>query len=238
MRSFPGRSVCAALALAAAVWPALAGTLRAQEYSESYSEALQSYKTGNDEQALTAIQAAEQATPNDAPTEILKLRILTELKDFDDAHKTLQTLEARTDLKPVYKDGLVLAAGDLGLRERKFDDATKSYESLLAAKPNDSDLVLRTVYARVGANDLVEAAKYASRLRPLDPVNPSYYFAKAALAEATGQSADADQNIETVRTIYGLTVANRYLRLYYELFSSQPKNGMVPDSGAMKTASP
>jgi tetratricopeptide (TPR) repeat protein len=232
MHSAVGRAALGGALLLGAI-----GVVRAQDFSASYSEALQDFKTSNYDQGLTAIDQAEKDRPGDVPTEILKARILTELRQFDEAHQTLQSLDGRSDLTPAYHDGLLLAKGDLGLRERRFDDASKAYDALLETKPNDPDVLLRDVYARVGANDLVTAAKYSSRLKPLDPVNPAYYFAKAALAEATGQGADADQNIETVRTIYGLTVANRYLRLYYELFSSPSPGGASPAEPA-KTASP
>jgi hypothetical protein len=75
----------------------------------------------------------------------------------------------------------------------------------------------------------LEAGKYARQLKPLDPKNPydthaSYYFAKAALAQAENRSQEADDDIETARTIYGLTVTNRYLKTYLQVFSSSDKN--------------
>ena len=92
------------------------------------------------------------------------------------------------------------------------------------------------VYSRIGANDLVPAGQYASRLKPLDPKNPyddhaSYYFAKAALAQATGKTQEAQDDIQTARTIYGITVTNRYLKTYLEVFSSSekgPASNMTP----------
>jgi hypothetical protein len=66
-----------------------------------------------------------------------------------------------------------------------------------------------------------------SELKPLDPVNPSYYFAKAALAQATGNSNEADDDIETSRTIYGLMVTNRYLKTYLEIFASSSQDNMA-----------
>ena len=39
------------------------------------------------------------------------------------------------------------------------------------------------------------------------------------------RSQGADDNIQTARTIYGITVTNRYLKLYLEVFAAADKNG-------------
>jgi tetratricopeptide (TPR) repeat protein len=124
-----------------------------------------------------------------------------------------------------------MALGDLLLRKRSFDRAAKYYSLALQAKPNDPDITLKLVYARIGASDLPGAAKYASQLQPLDPDHPSYYFAKAALAQATGKTQEAEDDIQTARTIYGVTVTNRYLRTHLEVFASSekgPASDMTP----------
>jgi tetratricopeptide (TPR) repeat protein len=185
-----------------------------------YGTALLDYKTGKDDAALPAIDDAEKAKPGDQDVEILKSRILTELKRYDEAEKLLRGM-LTPDGGPV---DVQIALGDVLLRKRSFDRAAKHYELALQAKPDDPDIVLKLVYTRVGASDLPDAGKYASQLKPLDPNNPSYYFAKAAIAQATGKSAEADDDIQTVRTIYGITVANRYLRTYFQ-FLNMPENG-------------
>ena len=116
-----------------------------------------------------------------------------------------------------------LALGDLLLRKRSFSRAAKYYSLALQAKPDDPDITLKLVYAKIGASDMVEAGQYASHLKPLDPKNPyddhaSYYFAKAALAQAIGKTQEAEDDIQTARTIYGITVTNRYLKTYLEVF--------------------
>jgi tetratricopeptide (TPR) repeat protein len=194
-----------------------------------YHQALLNYKTGHYDLAHTSIDAAEKARPGDPDTEILKARILTELGDFDGAKKVLESLSGNPALTPALGNTKTLAFGDLMLRQHRFDEATKFYESLLSKQPDDPDLILKIVYSRIGASDLVTAGQYASQLKPLDPKNPyddhaSYYFAKAALAQATGKMEEAEESIQTARTNYGITVTNRYLKTYLEVFAAPAKN--------------
>lgn len=184
-----------------------------------YGTALLDYKSGKYDDARKAIDEAEKAKPGDLPTEILKARILTEQHDFAQGEQLLRHL-----LTPDGPLEIQLALGDLLLRKRSFDRAAKYYSLALQAKPNDPDITLKLVYARIGSSDLPEAAKYASQLKPLDPDNPSYYFAKAALAEATGNTQQAEEDIQTARTIYGVTVTNRYLKTHLEVFASSGKS--------------
>ena len=189
-----------------------------------YGIALLAYKTGKYDEARTAIDAAEKAKPGDLPTELLKAKILTEQHDFADGEKLLHSL-----LTPAGPPEVELALGDLLLRKRSFDRAAKYYTLALQAKPNDPDIILKLVYAKIGVSDLVGAGQLASQLTPLNPKNPyddhaSYYFAKAALAQATGKSTDADDAIQAARTNYGVTITNRYLKTYLEFFTQSDKN--------------
>jgi tetratricopeptide (TPR) repeat protein len=220
----------------------LAGPVFAQDDSgpdTAYHEAFLDYKEANYDAALTAITEAEKENPNNVHTEILKARIQTELGQFDDARKTLEALTNNPQLIPLEADHVKLAFGDLYLRKRSFDEASKFYESLLgASRAGDPDIELRLIYARVSAGDNVTAMNYASNLKPLDPVNPAYYFAKAALAESSNNSAEADENIQTVRTIYGITVANRYLKTYLEVFSPASRGGVNARAAPPTTNAP
>jgi tetratricopeptide (TPR) repeat protein len=215
---------------------ALTTVLRAEDAPDNppltpYGAALLDYKTGRYDAARAAINAAEKARPGDLRTEILKARILTELGDYAGARKALEDLNGKPGLTPEISDAQSLAFGDLCLRKRSFDEAAKFYESLLSRKPGDPDLILKVVYTRVGVSDFVDAAKYASQLKPLDPDHPCYYFAKAALAQATGKAEEADDAIQTSRTLYGITAANLYLKTYLELFASAekgPASDMTP----------
>jgi tetratricopeptide (TPR) repeat protein len=189
-----------------------------------YHQALLNYKSGHYDEARTAIDAAEKDKPGDLAVEVLKSRILTEQHDFTAGEKLLRSL-----LTPDGPYEVRLALGDLLLRKHSFDHAVKYYDLALQAKPNDPDITLKLVYAKVGASDLIGAGQYASHLSPIDPKNPyddhaSYYFAKAAVAQATGKSQEADDDIQTARTIYGITVTNRYLKTYLEIFASSGKN--------------
>jgi tetratricopeptide (TPR) repeat protein len=182
-------------------------------------QALLDYKSGKYDDARTAIDAAEKAKPGDLPTEILKARILTELGDFTGAEQAVRPL-----LTPTGPLEVQLALGDVLLRKRSFDRAAKYYSLALQAKPDDPEIILKLVYAKIGVSDLLEAGKYFSQLKPLDPDHPSYYFAKAALAQATGKTQEAEDAIQTARTIYGITVTNRHLKTYLEVFASPEKS--------------
>jgi tetratricopeptide (TPR) repeat protein len=181
-----------------------------------YHLALLDYKRGHFDTARTSIDTAEKAQPDDLPIKILKARILTEQHDFDDGEKLLRGLLAPSGSGPLDAQ---LALGDLLLRKRDFDGAAKVYDVALQSKPGDPDIMLKMIYTRVSVSDFITAGKYASKLKPLDPDHPSYYFAQAAIAQATGKTTDAETEIETVRTIYGITTSNRYLKTYLEVFS-------------------
>jgi tetratricopeptide (TPR) repeat protein len=188
-------------------------------------QALLAYKSGHYDEALTAIDAAEKAKPGDVRTELLKAKILTEQHEYDEGEKLLRSL-----LTPTGPVEVQLGLGDLLLRKHSFDRAAKYYALALAAKPNDPDITLKLVYAKIGVADLISAGDYASHLSPLDPKNPydahaSYYFAKAALAQATGNVQGAEDQIQVARTFYGNTVTDRYLKTYLEVFAA-------PDKGA------
>jgi tetratricopeptide (TPR) repeat protein len=211
----------------------LGGTilLRAQDAPEvpdtdqsPYHQALLNYKSGHYDAARTAVDAAEKANPGDISTEILKARILTEQHDYTQGEALLRRL-----LTPTGPLEVQLALGDLLLREGHSDRASKFYEAALQAKPDDPDIMLKLIYARISVSDLITAEKYASQLKPLDPDHPSYYFAKAALAQATGKTQEAEDNIQTARTIYGITATNRYLKLYLEVFAAPQKNSTASE---------
>jgi len=212
---------------------ACAGLLRAQVEQEPqiadtdtspYHVALLNYKAGKFQEALDALNANGASPPQDTKTVILKSRILTELKQYDEGEKLLRTALAGPDVIEVQT-----ALGDLLLHKRSFARAAKYYEAVQAAKPNDPDVTLKLVYAKVGANDLIGAGQLASQLTPLNPKNPyddhaSYYFAQAALAQASGKPQEALDQIQAARTNYGITVTNRYLKTYLQIFGSSDKD--------------
>jgi tetratricopeptide (TPR) repeat protein len=185
-----------------------------QADDDAYHQALLNYKAGNYGAARLAIDDAEKANPSNLGVAVLKSRILAEQGDFKDGEALL-----RKFLGPDGPFDIQLALGDVLLRKRDFGGAANMYDQALQAKPGDVDVKLKLVYAKINAGDLVTAAKYSSEMKPLDPVNPAYYFAKAALAQGTGKDTEADQNIETSRTIYGITTTNRYLKTYLQVFA-------------------
>ena len=205
----------------AAVLLTLTARAGADANDDAYHQALLNYKGGNYPAARLAIDDAETADPNNVAIAILKGRILTEQKDFADGETLL-----RRFLGPNGPLEVQLAMGDLYLRARNFSAAANMYDQALSLKPNDPDITLKLIYSKINMADLVTAGKYASELKPLDPLNPAYYFARAALAEAIGKDNEAEQDIETARTIYGITIANRYLKTYLEVSTSHPKTGV------------
>ena len=185
--------------------------------SSPYHQALLNYKAGHYDAARLAIDDAEKLKPDDVATAILKARILTEQGDFDEGATLLRRfLTANGPLE------VQLALGDLFLRQRDFGAAANMYDQALYLKPNDADIKLKLIYAKINTSDLVTAEKYSSELKPFDPDNPAYYFARAALAEATGKSGEVDQDMQTARTIYGVITTDRYLKTYLQVFAPQP----------------
>jgi tetratricopeptide (TPR) repeat protein len=197
-----------------------------------YHVALLAYKAGHYEEALAAIEPAYKQQPTFADA-ILKARILTELGRYDEGEKILAPL-----VTPKGPLDVELALGDLLLRKRDFNAAARLYDLALDLKPGDPDLLLKMVYTRIGAGDLVTAAKIASQLKPLDSGNPSYYFARAALAQSTDKSAEAEDDIQTVRTMYGITVTNHYLKTYLEVLTAPGKNALITPQAPGTNAPP
>jgi tetratricopeptide (TPR) repeat protein len=204
--------------------------LRAQDTADTdapdtdtspYHQALINYKSGKYPAARIAIEQAAQADPENLAVAVLKARILTELGEYAAGDELLHHF-----LGPQGPVEVQIALGDLYLRARKSSAAANMYQQALATKAGDPDVTLHLIYAEIDSADLVAAGKYASELKPLDPLNPAYYFARAGLAQTTGNTAEADQDIQTARTIYGNTVADRYLRTYLQVFSGGPKTGL------------
>jgi predicted Zn-dependent protease len=215
-----------------AVLPALAASLSLRAADDetaaaenaptsSYQQALLDYKAGNDDAARTAIDDAEKENPNNLAVDVLKARILTDLHDYAEGEQLLR--QHLTENGPV---DVQIALGDLFLHQHDFARAATVFDEALQLKPGDPDIELKLIYAKVNTGDTVHAVTLASKLKPLDPVNPAYYFAKAALANTTGSNAEADEDIQTVRTIYGITVTNFYLKTYLAVFSSPAKDSV------------
>ena len=193
-----------------------------------YHQALLAYKSSHYDEARTAIEAAEKAKPGDVPvTEILKARILTEQRRFCRGQESAgrsqgqAQLDSRNRCRPKCNSPSAISA----CASVSFDEAAKYYESLLQAENRAIPISRSSSSTPASALPISwTPAKLASQLKPLDPDHPSYYFAKAALAQATGKSQEAEEDIQTARTIYGITVSNRYLKTYLEVFLPASEN--------------
>ncbi len=220
-----------------ALLPLFLLALRAQDDADTdtsaYHQAFLNYKSGNYQAARVAIDDAEKEKPGDLAVDVLKARILGEQHEFAEGEELL-----RKHLTPTGPVDVQIALGDLYLRKRDFSAAANMFDQALSLKPNDPDIELRLIYAKLNTGDNVSAAALASKLKPLDPVNPAYYFAKAAIADSSGNAAESDEDIQTVRTIYGITVANRYLKTYLAVFSPAAKDNVNTRSEPPPTNAP
>jgi predicted Zn-dependent protease len=189
--------------------------------TSAYQQALLAYKAGHFDDAKKAIDDAQKDNPNNLAVDVLKARILTDLHDYAGGEELLH--QHLTENGPV---DVQIALGDLYLHKHDFNRAATILDLALHLKPGDPDIELRLVYAKVNTGDTVGAFTLAAKLQPKDPVNPAYYFARAAIANASGDSAGADEDIQTVRTIYGITVANFYLKNYLAVFSSSARDSV------------
>lgn len=207
------------IAKASADADADAGTDVPESAQTPYEKALLNYKSGKYDAAKVLIDAADQEQPGNVPIEMLKVRILAELHDYQGAHQVLNSLYDRSDLTPAYAAALALTTGDLYLRQHRFDQASKAYTTYLQSQPNDPDTKLKLLYARLGVGDLVEAGKLESELKPFDATSPAYYFAEAAMTRSGSATGDEEQDLQQSRTIYGITLTNRYLKTYLEVFA-------------------
>lgn len=194
------RTLLLAVVLAAAP---LAG---ANPPADAYSSAFAAFRAGQLEEAMQRVDALLAAEPPVARTLELKGRILHALGRFEDAEKFyFQALEKDPGLASVH-----FHLGEAAFRRASWADALQYYSVHLREQRGSRATALKLVYCYVASDNLTDAAKWMQAFDPADELEPTYYFARAALARAAGKPAEADEALRQARTLYGNEVYARY----------------------------
>jgi tetratricopeptide (TPR) repeat protein len=196
--------------------------LPAQDLTESYRNALVSYKSGQYADAAVPVEKAITEGPKDARPLLLRGRIETALKRFDAAEKDLHAalqLDHNSNLGYFY-------LGELFYVQRKYDLARVQYTTYHHLVPTDPDAVLKLVYCAIGSNDLGEAQHLTNTLNLFDEKNPAGYFAQAAMAHTTEPATAPDSDkpkseklLQQAELLYGDLMYSHYLADYLALFT-------------------
>lgn len=187
---------------------------KSSPFLDSYRAALIAYKNGDYKTARAAAQEAQKLKANDAKLKLLEGRIALELGEFQNAEKLIKEgIAADPDYPLSYQ-----YMGDVYLREHQYMSAIDSYQEFLRHKPKDPDGLLKLVYCHIGRKDLSAAGQTLLQLDQFNDIHPGYYFAKAAIATATGKPVEAEKNFQTVRTMYGNDTFALFMKTYLTVF--------------------
>ena len=225
LRLLLASAACALAPAAFAATPAPAPGTAASSVAENaeppspgYREAFVAFKSKDYARALGALDKLLQADPKNARALVLKGRALTAQGKTPLA---LDTIKQGLLLQPTLAAGH-RALGDLYFQQRDYAAARLSYLEAQRSGDADQDVALLVVYCDIGLKQLGEAERIFVTFNSFDAKAPAYYFAKAALAQVAGRSAETAQALQDAILIYGDQVFAQYARDYFFLFASKP----------------
>jgi tetratricopeptide (TPR) repeat protein len=199
--------ISACLVLALFVWAETGGASeKAPAEDLAYQEAFVAYKAGKWEEALQRVDALLLKTPVPARVFELKGRILTRKGEPAQAESFLfMALERDSELVSAH-----FHLGEAAFRRKEWGDALAYYLIHLKHAPDSKATILKLVYCQIATDQLARAAQFILRLDPSDEFEPGYYFARAAVALASGKDKAAAEALAQARTIYGNDVFGVY----------------------------
>lgn len=139
--------------------------------------------------------------------------------------QALQSLNQALDANP----NLIMAPfymGEAEFQQKHWPEALSTYAHVLSEKKikDPRDVLLKVIYCQVAVNRLSEAGQMLNKFDLFDGQHPGYYFAKAAIARATGKAEGAQAMLSQVQTLYGLPVFNRYQADYFSLIDKSSQS--------------
>jgi len=183
----------------------LAGAPVSTLQADSYSEALTHLKTRQFDEALATIDRSISESGSAAAYE-LKGRILNGLNQPEAAMESFRKV---TELEP--KRGSVhYYIGQVFFKENHWSEAFTAYRHALELDPERKNSILKMVYCLVIMENYPMAHQWLTTLDPTNDLKPDYYFARAAMAYATGTPDEYISVLRQARTIYSTQVFNRY----------------------------
>jgi predicted Zn-dependent protease len=139
-------------------------------------------RAGNAEKARTLFKAISAADPKDTRSRFYLAEALSDLEQFDEAQKIYRTLLEQTPEDP----DLLASFGLSQLAQHKYDDATKTFKTLLAIK--DLPENLRVLGNTELANVELQKGNYDAALKLAQPI---FVFNDAPNTQAIGVALEA-----------------------------------------------
>jgi tetratricopeptide (TPR) repeat protein len=167
--------------------------------------------------AKSAVEAAQKIKPEEPRAKLLLGRIALEQGDFATAEKEIKAVTVSEHPPELAYEFL----GDVYFRKKDYLQSRDAYATFLGQKPKNEDGVLKLIYSELGAGNVMTASEELLKLDPYNDVHPGYYFAKAAIAQASGKAAQAEKHLQMARTMYGNKTFADYMKTYLELFPPQ-----------------
>jgi tetratricopeptide (TPR) repeat protein len=198
--------------LAVAWWPVQAG-------DEAFQQAFVMLKAGQPQEALQRVDALLAQGASSARLLELKGRVLHALGRYEEAETFyFQALEKEPGLESSH-----FHLGEAAFRRAAWADALQYYGVFLRHQSKSRAAALKMVYCYVAADNLTDAAVWLQALDPSDEDEPTYYFARAALALASGKGPAALETLAQARTLYGNDAYARYEADFIFLRSRLPR---------------
>jgi len=200
----------------------MAAAEKPPEGDTAYQEAFVAFKSGKMEEALQRVDSLLLHAP--APARVLELkgRILLRMGEPAKAEPFFfMALERDPEWVSAHFN-----LGEAAFRRKEWSNALQYYLMHLKHVPGSKATILKLVYCQVAADQLTQAAQFILGLDPSDEFEPGYYFARAAMALASGKSQQAVEVLAQARTIYG----NDVYALYEPDFLFLRKNVTWPRS--------
>lgn len=188
--------------------PLVLPTLQAQE-EDAYQEAFVAYKSGKSIQALELVDAMLVKDPSPRALE-LKGRILHETGKYKEAEDFY--------FAALGKDPGMISPhfylGEAAFRRKSWSESIQYFRVHISkvedSPKNAKNSILKLIYCYIATGNLPEAARWITTLDPTDDFNPAYYFARAAMAFATGKTSEYNEALQQARTVYSNEVYNQF----------------------------
>ena len=140
-------------------------------------------------------------------------------KDYAAARESLsRALQLDPDEKGIYFD-----LGELAFAQGDWLAASLAYNQFIVGAQEARDARLKLLYCKIALGELGYAKRLLNEFDVFDEKHPGYYFGKSAIAHAEGKQSEAQNLLDQVQTIYGITTLYRYQVDYFAIFKPKEK---------------
>jgi len=146
--------------------------------------ALVAYKRGDHQAALALLQAVLAKEPKNAKAKLLEGRVYAAQKKYEEATNAILTA-IEDDPAAVPRAQLYL--GEALLAQHKVLEARGAFAAQLKTEPKNKDALMLYAMCEAKLKNLQQARDAALQLDQMDAIHPGYFFANAAIAQASGK---------------------------------------------------